>query len=453
MYDAALDIDLYQARMLIGFYLSGMKDVSGTMDAFVRKLPPNRHFLVVCGIPRILEYLHTLRITDEHIKIFKEVLPDITFDKAICDYLKALDFSTLKVRAMKDGDIAFAHEPFISITGPIGMAQYVEKKVLSILNHDVRIASKAARIYLAAKGIPVAEFGGRRGADMMSAEAARAAYIGGFTSTSNVLAYKKYGIPCVGTQGHLWPMSHLDEGNDDGETRAYKNWAKLFKKSTYLTDTNNHEAGLKKLIDAVKASDIGGVRIDSGNLSHSFKTTRKTLDTAGCLDTKIGATNDLNEYKIAKLNKDGCKYDWYGCGTEVVSTPDSPTCGFIYKLVHVNDPKIGQKDVHKIADGVKGTLPGKKQVFRFYNKKEKTYSHDLLTLSNESVEPGYIELLSGYKTTYSTTAHKSQEHFIQEIAKIPDLLKHTEEHKFTIDYKVIRSKNLSESHLTKSTRR
>lgn len=210
--DDALDIDLYQARMLIAYYKSGMRNVTGTMEAFTRSLPKHRRFLVSCGVERILEYLQQLKITDRHINVLKQVLPDISFDDDLCNYLKSIDFAKeLSVRAIQDGDILFANEPVVSITGPIGIAQYPEKKILSILNHDIRIASKAARIYIAARGRPVAEFGGRRGADGMSAEAGRAAFIAGFSSSSNVLAFERYGIPCSGTMGHVWIMSHLND--------------------------------------------------------------------------------------------------------------------------------------------------------------------------------------------------------------------------------------------------
>ncbi len=384
----ALDIDLYQARMLIGFHRAGMDSTIGTMDAFVRKLPHNRKFLVVCGVERILDYLRTLKITADDVRVYKKVLPEVEFDEALGNYLTSIDFKSLEVKAMQDGDIAFAHEPFISIRGPVGVAQFVEKKVLSILNHDVRIASKAARITIAAKGKPVSEFGGRRGGDKMSAEAARAAYIGGFANTSNVLAFERYGIPCVGTMGHVWVMAF----GPNGEAEAYKEWARQFPNSTYLPDTYHVYNGVEKVLSECNGS-VGGIRFDSGDILENSKWVRRTLSQHDLLRAKLGATNDLNEYKIIELLKQGAPIDWFGVGTEVIATPDAPTCNAIYKLVQIEHK--GEKiHVAKIAADGKGTLPAAKQVFRHLEVKQQKhvdgairhYSHDTIGLADENID-------------------------------------------------------------------
>ena len=428
----ALDIDLYQARMLIAFYRVGMKDVQGTMEAFVRKLPSNRRFLVVCGVERILEYLNNLRITDDDISVFKEVLPEIKFDDDLCSYLKNIDFAKeLTVRAMPEGQIAFANEPLVSISGPVGVAQYVEKKVLSILNHDVRIASKAARVFIAANGKPLAEFGGRRGGDKMSAEAGRAAFIGGFNSTSNVLAFKKYGIPCSGTMGHVWVMAHVGE---DGEERAYKNWSTLFEKSIYLPDTYNTINGCEKITKLCRGR-IDSIRLDSGNLAEDSFNVKRLLNNSDNYATKIGATNDLNEYKIKDLLSAGCPFDWFGVGTEVVATPDSPTCNFIYKLVHVDDKVRGSHLVAKLAAGGKGTLPGAKQVWRGYDERKGLYTHDVLSLNVEydsdtsMHKMGFLPRLAAQNWSPNrNAAERAQKLFINSLRIMPPYLKIISEH-------------------------
>jgi nicotinate phosphoribosyltransferase len=389
--------------MLVAFYKLGMHNLQGTMEAFTRKLPKHRRFMVVCGVERILDYLANLKITKEDIEIFKVVLPEIDFTDDICNYLANIDFSSVKVRAMYDGDLVFAQEPVVSISGPIGVIQYIEKKVLSILNHDVRIASKAARIYIASRGKPVfdysgfgnkerpiAEFGGRRGADGNSAEAGRAAYIAGFSSTSNVLAYKRYGVPVSGTMGHVFVMSHLDENGEDGETKAYKNWASLFKNSTYLPDTYNLYSGTVKVLENCKRN-IGSIRLDVDDLKSAAHSVRAKLNSYDHRETTIGATNDLNEYKIKELLESGTPIDWFGVGTEVVCTPDAPTCNFIYKLVQVEDSVVA-----KISSQGKSTLPGAKQVYRYYDEKLAKITHDVIGLENTNEETAMIEL--GYQT-------------------------------------------------------
>jgi nicotinate phosphoribosyltransferase len=416
----ALDIDLYQARMLIGFHRAGMDNTVGTMEAFVRTLPPNRRFLVVCGIERIISYLKSLKITIEDVRTLKKVLPEVEFDEALGNYLTGIDFSKLEVRAMQDGDIAFASEPFISVRGPVGVAQFIEKKVLSILNHDIRIASKAARITIAAQGRPVAEFGGRRGGDLMSAEAARAAYIGGFSSTSNVLAFEKYGIPCIGTMGHVWIMAHV---GDDGESDAYKNWSQQFPQSVYLPDTYHVYNGVEKILKQC-GGNIGGIRFDSGDILENSKWVRRELSKHDELKAQLGATNDLNEYKIAELLAHGAPLDWFGVGTEVISTPDAPTCNAIYKLVEV-DTEYTTHLVAKLAADGKGTLPGAKQVFRHMEvpsavaMNPRRFSHDTLGLKREKMADTQEMLVKRDLAAPTITAAESRKNFLEQLKRMP----------------------------------
>lgn len=436
--DKSLDIDLYQARMLIAFWLSGRAHIIGTMEAFTRKLPDNRKFLVVCGIPRIAEYIASLKFTENTIRVLKEVLPEIEFTNELCNYLYSINFAKeLKVKTMADGDIAFEQEPVISITGPIGLVQYVETKILSILNHDIRIASKAARITLAANERPVAEFGSRRHADNMGPEAARAAYIGGFSSTSNVAAYEKYGIPVIGTMGHVWVMSYLDEESD-----AYNDWGKLFKNSVYLPDTYDTVDGVKKALNVCRGN-VGGIRLDSGNLSDLSFRIRRELNNRDAFKTKIGATNDLDEYQIQELIENGNPIDWFGVGTKVVTTPDSPSCNFIYKLVEVDGEPIAKIS----SDSGKTTLPGAKQVFRHFSmvNDKLLFSGDTLALTNEKDDILHsVNMLHGIDlNALQPNINDSRNNFLKNIITMPQYLK-----SFTNDniaYPVHRSKGLSDA--------
>lgn len=369
----SLDIDLYQASMLHAYFYCNKHEEHGAMELFARSLPKNRSFFVVAGIDRILEYLATLKFSEEDIKLLRSI-ESLKIDDNFCNYLASIDFSkSLKVFAMEEGEIAFANEPILRVEGPIGLCQYVEKKLLSIINHDVRIASKAARVAIAAKDRPVLEFGGRRAHDETAADIARAAYIAGCHGTSSVKAYAKYGIPCYGTMGHLWIMSY------ESEKEAFQCWNVLYPQSTYLVDTYNSRQGTENAIKYTARGKLGAIRLDSGNLREQSTAFKRLLINSDNVHTKIIASDDLNEYKISKLLQEDAKIDIFGVGTEIVSTPDAPTCGFVYKLV-----SVGSRNVCKIADGGKSTWPGKKQIWRHftnYNGK-KIFTHDFIDFND-----------------------------------------------------------------------
>ncbi len=382
-YSSAIDIDLYQAKMLLSYYRSNMHKRVGTMEAFSRKLPNNRAFMVVCGTERIVEYIKNLKFNANDIKLIKEVLDPgliqpMTDDD--CNYFASLDFAKdLTVHTMMDGDVMFANEPVVRISGPIGMCQYVEKHILGTLNHDIRVASKAARIKIAAGDKEVFEYGGRRAHEEISPEAARAAYIAGFTGSSSLTAYAKYGIPVSGTMGHVWIMSHntFNKTKRQSQIESFKNWSGIWKDSTYLIDTYNTVDGC---VDAIQSArrNIGAVRLDSGDLANLSVDVRRELNKSdGCMFTKIVATGDLNEYKILKLRKNGAHIDIYAAGTEVVCTPDAPSCNFVYKLVTTVDDAGFVKDVAKLSsEAGKGTLPCVKQVRRFFDPHSGIFTHD-----------------------------------------------------------------------------
>ena len=365
-----LDIDLYQATMLRAYFHAGKHEEIGAMEVFARKLPDSRNFFVVVGLARILDYLDSLKFDYRDIEILTsipglQIDPNNIKDYRFIDYLKTIKFrEQITVWAMLEGTVAFPYEPLLRLEGPIALLQYVEKHILSIINHDVRIASKAIRIVNAARGIPVYDFGGRRAHEETSPDVARAAYIAGFAGTSNVAAFAEYGVPVAGTMGHVWVMSH------DSEKEAFENWNKAFRKSTYLIDTYDVNNGFLNALEA--SEDIGAIRLDSGDMvSQSIKFHGDICNKKAQI--KIMASNDLNEYKIDDMLRSGAKIDMFGVGTELVATPDSPSLGFVYKLVA---RKIGNDwvPVHKNSEG-KATYGGRKQVYR----KEK---RDLVSTTN-----------------------------------------------------------------------
>ena len=364
-----LDIDLYQARMLIGYYLNGMKDVQGVMEAYCRKLPPHRRYLVACGVERVLEFLKEFRFTEDEVVVLEGMFQEIDFNSTgLRQYLLSLNpAECLQINAMMDGQLLFANEPVIQVIGPVGVAQYIEKKILSILNHDIRIASKAARVAMAAGNRPVFEFGGRRANDCCSASAARAAYIAGCASSSSVAGFVKYGVPCSGTMGHVWVMSHTTEAGNPFEHAAFKAWGKTFKNSTYLVDTYDSIEGTRNALNAAK-NNIGAIRLDSGDIAKLSIDCRRMINESGNPNVKIVASDDLNEYKIRDMISSGAQIDAFGVGTEIVSTPDAVTCGFIYKLVAIQSKSNGKwHNVMKWSSSKgKKTYPGRKQVYRFF---------------------------------------------------------------------------------------
>jgi nicotinate phosphoribosyltransferase len=418
-YTEALNIDTYQASMLRAYFKNNMHENQGAMESFCRRLPDNRSYLVVAGIGRVIDYLKNLKITEDDIEILKQV-SDINIkdnDDDFCNYLRSIDFAKqLKITAMPEGSIIFANEPILRIEGPIALCQYVEKNISSIINHDVRIASKASRISLAAQGKPVLEFGGRRAHEGCTADTARAAYIAGFSATSNVLAFAKYGVPARGTMGHVWIQSNQTE------KQAFENWSKFFDDSTYLVDTYNARDGID---EAAKIGNVGAIRLDSGDLKELAIYSKRRK-----FDMKVVASNDLDEYSISSLLNSGAPIDSFGVGTQLVSTPDTPSLGFIFKLVEVSYSKDGEKHpTCKVVQGTgKGTLPTSKQIFRSYSLlgNKKIFTSDIIGSVDESFN-GYTPMLKEFmidNIDHKYWVKEARENYLSNVDMMPDYLKH-----------------------------
>ena len=396
---SAIDIDAYMATMLVGFYRAGMHNNLGTMEMFSRSLPKKRSFLVVCGIERVLEYIKNIKFNEADIKTIQSIVaPQLIspWTEDDSNYLRSLNFAkSLKISAMRDGDVVFENEPILRVTGPIGMIQYIEKHICGIINSDMKTCSKAARIVIAAGNTPVIEMGGRRAHEEVSADNARACYIAGFKSTSSVSAYAKYGIPCSGTQGHIWIMSFARDvwSNRVSEFNAFAAWNKIYKDSTYLVDTYDNSSGVDNALRAA-AGNIGAIRLDSGDLKELATDAKRAINKSeDACKVKIAATNDLNEYEIYKLKTGGAHIDVFGVGTHVVCSPDSPGMNFIYKLVSVEDGNGNWKNVSKLsADIKKGTIPCSKQIFRNFDPHSNIFTHDDLVKEGTPI-PDHVESL------------------------------------------------------------
>jgi len=340
-----LKTDLYQLTMIAGYFKSGLADKVVTCEAFARKLPRNRRFLIMAGTEEIRKALDfRFSISDiaflKTIPVMREVM-----SPAFEDFL--IDFKfTGDMCAMAEGEIVFPGEPLVRITAPLPQAQLVETIILSILNHDMKIASKAARMVLAARGKPLLEFGTRRTHHEAALSAARAAYLAGFTATSNVEAGKEFGIPVAGTVAHMWTMVNKSE------EEAFEKWSNMWKDPTFLIDTYDTYEGAR-LAGKLNA---GMVRIDSGDLKTESLVVRKILDNCGS-KAKIMVSGDLDEYAIQDLANS--PIDAFGVGTKLVVSDDAPSLGIVYKVVY---DETECRPLIKTSGG-KATMPGRKQVF------------------------------------------------------------------------------------------
>jgi nicotinate phosphoribosyltransferase len=360
--DSGLLTDLYELRMGQVYFANNKNDLA-TFNLFARKLPKNREFLVSAGLEQVVEYLQNIRFSEEEIKYLRSLN---MFSENYLGYLSNFKF-TGSVSAIPEGRLFFPNEPVIQITAPRIEAQIVETKLLSIMNYQVNVATKAAIITEAAKNTPVVEFGFRRAPDAMAAS--RAAYIGGCAATSNVAAGYKYGIPVKGTMAHAMIMSFPTE---EEAFAAYKE--QFPQNQTYLVDTYDTLEGTKR---AAKQGKIGGIRLDSGDKLELSKAARKILDDAGQKDAKIFVSDDINEEKIKYLLENNAPIDVWGVGTELVTVKDNPALGLIYKLVEdTAGPKI------KLSTG-KVTLPGTKQVYRIIGNGKFS---DVIALQDEVFE-------------------------------------------------------------------
>lgn len=409
----ALHTDLYELTMLASYFHRGMHEVPAVCEMFVRKLPPNRRFLVVAGLEKVLHYLEGLRFTDAQIEALKEVGPlRPALSRKLVEYLRRFRF-TGDVFAMPEGTIAFENEPLLRVEAPLGEAQLVETFLLSAINHQTMIASKAARCVLAAKGRPLLEFGSRRTHPEAAVDVARAAYIAGFEGTSNVEAFYRYGVPARGTMAHMYVMSSTSE------EEAFQAWGALYPSSTYLVDTYDTIEGVKHALE-VAGERVSAVRLDSGDLVDLSKKTRALLRARGRDDVKIFVSSDLDEWELERLVREG-EVDAAGVGTRVATSDDACHLGGVYKLV-----QIGDRPVAKLSPG-KVTYPGAHQVFRHVQDGRMSFDH--LGLAGEKrfegigAEPLLVKVMERGRVVHRESVHEMRKRAQDGIDKLPDKLK------------------------------
>jgi nicotinate phosphoribosyltransferase len=379
--------DLYELTMAAGYFQTGF-DARATFELFARHLPPRRNYLIAAGLEQALEFLENVSFTGEEIDFLKRHLLFSRIGAKFFDYLAGFRF-TGDVWAMPEGTLVFPGEPILRVTVPIIEGQIMETYLLAMLSYQTMIASKAARVVTAAEGRQIVDFGARRAHGIQaSLLAARAASIGGCLGTSNVLAGQRFGIGVYGTQAHSWVMAH------ETETEAFRKFLEVFPEgSVLLLDTYDVHKAVREIIAGGRKP--AGVRLDSGDLVKDSRWVRRELDRAGWKDVKVFASGDLDEFKIAKLVKQGAAIDSFGVGTALATPGDAPHLNMIYKLVEVE--RGGKVREAAKFSHAKATYPGRKQVFRRVSARGE-FSGDTIALADEPPngdEPLLIEVMRG----------------------------------------------------------
>lgn len=365
----ALLTDLYQLTMSYGYWKTELSKKEAVFHLFFRRPPFNGGFTVAAGLEAVVSYLQNFQFDNSdlsYLQGLKNGDDQPLFSNEFLDYLGNLKFSC-DIDAVPEGTIVFPYEPLIRVTGPLIQCQILESPLLNLINFPSLIATKAARMCVASKGDPVLEFGLRRSQGVDGAlTASRAAYIGGCTSTSNVLAGKLFGIPVSGTHSHSWVMV-FDEELDSFQTYAQN----LSSNCVFLVDTYDTLEGVKKAIEVGKwlrehGKKLVGIRLDSGDLALLSIRSRELLDAAGFHDTKIIASNELDEVLITELKRQGAQINIWGVGTNLITGGTQPALDGVYKLSAIRDTNGQWKYKLKLSEQmVKVSNPGILQIRRF----------------------------------------------------------------------------------------
>lgn len=379
-------MDFYELTMSNGYFVNGMQDIEVVFDMFFRKIPEGGGFALFAGLEQLVEYLKNLHFTVEDIEFLRSKK---VFDEAFLQYLADFDF-VCDVWAMREGTPMFPNEPIIVVKGPVAQAQLVETMVLLTINHQSLIATKANRIVRAAQGRSVMEFGSRRAQSYDAAIfGARAAFIGGCSSTALTLLERDYNVPAVGTMAHSWVQLF------DSEYESFKSYASIYPDNcTLLVDTyNTLRSGVPNAIKVFDEVVVPAgfrpkaIRIDSGDIAYLSKRSRKMLDEAGYGDVKIIASNSLDEYIIRDLLIQGAQVDMFGVGEKLITSKAEPVFGGVYKLVAVKEKGAWQPRI-KISETVeKITTPGFKKGTRIISRETGQAIADYISWFDEEIDP------------------------------------------------------------------
>ncbi len=411
----ALLTDFYELTMMAGYLKENRAEQQVVFDYFFRTLPPHAGFAISAGLEPFLDYLEHLRFYPDDIDYLRSLG---MFDKKFLDFLSKFE-PHCNVKAVPEGTLIFPHEPIVQVSGTVFETQLIETALLNIVNYQTLIATKAARVCLAANGEPVMEFGLRRahGPDG-GLSGSRAAYIGGCSSTSNVLAGKAYGIPVSGTHAHSWVMSF------PSELEAFRAFARNYpERCVLLVDTyDTIGSGVPNAITVFKEFHAAGkrlrpaIRLDSGDLAKLSKAAYKMMIEAGLEDPLIVASNDLEEDLIADLKRQGAKINAWGVGTHLITSRDCPSLNGVYKLVAVRENEKWEPRIKISSNIEKATDPGCKRSVRYFDAEGHPLG-DAMYLYDEDVCAPSEGVIRG-----RSRSHPHQPMRLQGVARSVDLM-------------------------------
>ena len=412
MRNLTLLTDLYQLTMMNGYYEKNIHEDIVVFDMFFRKNACDGGYTIICGIEQLAEYINNLHFSDDDLDYLRSLN---LFSEGFLNFLKDFKF-TGDIYAVEEGTVMFPGEPIITVKAPLYQAQLIETALLTIVNFQSLIATKASRVCYAAQGDPVLEFGLRRaqGPDA-GTYGARAAVIGGCAGTANVLAGKMFDIPVVGTHAHSWVQKF------DTELEAFQAYADVYPDNCLLLiDTYNVlKSGLPnaiKVFDNLRAKgyEPNGIRIDSGDLQYLSNEVKKELEKAGYHNLKITASNDLDEYIISDLKSSGTAVNSWGVGTKLITSAEAPSLGGVYKLAgSYKDNELIPK-IKVSEDPEKINNPGYKKVVRIFDK-DNVAQADLIMLKDEAIDT--TKPLTIFHPTYTWKKSTFEDYTVKELHK------------------------------------
>lgn len=342
-FSPALLTDQYELTMISAALKDGTAERHSVFEVFARRLPTGRRYGVAAGQGRLMELIRGFRFAPEDLDFLRSAK---IIDEPTAEWLANYRF-TGDIDGYAEGELFFPGSPILTVSSTFAECVVLETLILSVLNHDSAIAAGAARMVTAARGRPIIEMGSRRTHEEAAVAAARAAYLAGFASTSNLAAGGRYGIPTTGTSAHAFTLLH-----DDEPAAFASQVVALGKNTTLLVDTYDIAQGIRNAI-AVAGPDLRAIRIDSGDLSVLAQHSRELLDSLGATETKIIVSGDMDEYSIATLAAE--PVDMYGAGTAVVTGSGAPTAGLVYKLVEVDGRPVVKRSENKATVGGRKT--------------------------------------------------------------------------------------------------
>ncbi|GAB2457789.1 nicotinate phosphoribosyltransferase [Hymenobacter qilianensis] len=366
--------DLYQLTMAYGYWKQGKQDQEAVFHLYFRKPPFGGGYAVAAGLAYAVDWLENFHFSEDdlaYLGSLRGTRDTVLFEPAFLEYLRTLRL-TCDIDAIAEGTVVFANEPLLRIKGPLLQAQLLETALLTLVNFQTLIATKAARIREAAGSDQVFEFGLRRAQGFDGGlSASRAAYLGGVDGTSNLMAGQRFGIPVRGTHAHSWVQSF---GEEEAAFTAYGD--AFPDDSVFLVDTYDTLEGVRHAISVARqmranGHELGGIRLDSGDLAYLSREARALLNEAGFQKTRIVASNDLDEHLITSLKQQGARIDTWGIGTKLVTAHDQPALGGVYKLAALRQTADADWDYTiKLSEQLaKTSIPGILQVRRYETEK------------------------------------------------------------------------------------